>query len=135
MATSGPPQGRILAENRRDHREITAALPDFRLVTQATCQEQPLKGAAMTYVTDPADSAFDQTTRRNRPFARMMGGIMSSLAPRKPEPAIVPLPPTGPAIEALIDADYERMASHGSWESLRDSLRASASPPAARKRA
>lgn len=93
-----------------------------------------LKGAAMTYVTDPAETSLGTSTPRLRPFGRMMAGFLDALGSRKPAPVVAPKPAIGPAIAALIDADYERMASHGSWESLRDSLRASASPPA-RKRA
>lgn len=66
--------------------------------------------------------------RGGRPFSRMMGGLVASLARRAPEPPPAPLP-SGPATAAIIDADYERLASFGSWESLRDDLRARATEP------
>lgn len=45
----------------------------------------------------------------------------------RPEPAATPAPlPYGPAPEALVDADIERMAGFGSWAELRRDLRARA---------
>lgn len=82
----------------------------------------------MTYLTD---SEF--TTRgiagSSRPFARMLGGLLGALNVRRGA-APPPPRPIGPAAEAMIDADYERMAGFGSWEALRDNLRASATAPA-----
>jgi hypothetical protein len=72
-----------------------------------------------------------RVVRGGRPFSRMMDGLVASLTRRVPEPPPAPLP-SGPATVAIIDADYERLASFGSWESLRDDLRARAAEPVRR---
>ena len=58
------------------------------------------------------------------PFPRMMAGFLSVFRKAPAERPVVTTP--GPAVEALIDADYARLASHGSWDALRDDLRAHA---------
>lgn len=87
----------------------------------------------MAYVIEPANT-FPAPGTRGRPFARMMAGVVSALSPRRMEPAKPVTTTPGPATEALIDADYERMASFGSWQALRDNLRETAAAPP-RKRA
>jgi hypothetical protein len=70
------------------------------------------------------DIAPLKSIRGGRPFSRMMEGLVAALSRRDPEPKPPAPLPSGPAAQAMIDADFERMASFGSWESLRDDLRA-----------
>jgi hypothetical protein len=84
---------------------------------------------------DPAMMSLAHTNRTTlgvvrggRPFSRMIGGLVASLSRRTPEPPPAPLP-SGPATAAIVDADYERLASFGSWESLREDLRTRAAEP------
>lgn len=72
------------------------------------------------------DIAPLKTVRGGRPFSRMMEGLVAAFSRREPEPKPPAPLPSGPAAQAMIDADYERMAAFGSWESLRDDLRARA---------
>jgi hypothetical protein len=66
--------------------------------------------------------------RGGRPFSRMMGGLMAALTGGGARQPPAPLP-SGPATAAIVDADYERLAAFGSWDSLRDELRARAAEP------
>lgn len=76
----------------------------------------------------PTDRNSLSVVRGGRPFSRMMGGLVASLMRKAPEQPPAPLP-SGPATAAIIDADFERLASFGSWETLRDDLRARATEP------
>lgn len=81
----------------------------------------------MAFVTD---SRFAEValSRRRATMARMIGGMLGFLKTPDHEPPPPPLP-IGPQAKALVDADYERLASFGSWSALRDELRERAIQP------
>ncbi|MFN3292224.1 MAG: hypothetical protein ACK4S2_01010 [Gemmobacter sp.] len=79
----------------------------------------------MTYVAD----SVPPIPRARRPFLRMIAGLLKATAnPRAASQPMLAPPSSGPAVEALVDADVARMAQFGSWSALRDDLRARAEP-------
>jgi len=85
----------------------------------------------MSLATDPAHD-LRGITSPVRPFARMLGGLLAALNASRADESPAPPRPIGATTEAFVDADYDRMAGFGSWEALRDNLRASADAPAAK---
>jgi hypothetical protein len=75
----------------------------------------------MTQITDSA--AFTGATERRLP--RMIAGSLAFFRNATPV-HVPPLPMPGPQAEALIDAEHARLSSFGSWDALRDDLRARA---------
>lgn len=71
----------------------------------------------MAQTTDSALSTIHSDHRVTRMLAGLLGYFRHTREPQRP------IPEPGPMVEALIDADIARLASHGSWDALRDDLR------------
>lgn len=79
----------------------------------------------MTYVAD----SVPPIPRARKPFLRLLAGLLKAAArPGGAPETMLPPPSSGPAVEALVDADFARLAQFGSWSALRDDLRAKAEP-------
>lgn len=77
----------------------------------------------MSVIADPQDLLHRMSAKqRKSPMARMMAGLLAHL--HRPEVSKVQAVVASPLADELKSAEFDRLASMGSWQDLRDSLRA-----------